>query len=172
MKTIAATSKMFPRVHLKHWYIFLAQLLQRSSCLNPRMTILHLPFMHFCLLNVSLVNELFWKRLFKITHTLNSRTAVCIQILWKGTSQVLGVGTGQTAWSALAALSSPASCPHTLPSKQRSSAANWLTKRSERKSIGGEGGGDVNKYFINWTSILKLDLPNFNQICSGSPISC
>lgn len=60
-------------------------------------------------------------------------------MLWKGTSQVLGVGTGQTAWSALAALSSPASCPHTLPSKRCPSDANWLTELLWEEAYGKGG---------------------------------
>lgn len=114
--------------------------------------------MHSVLLIISFVNEVFKKkkkRCFEITHTPNSRTAVCIQTLWKGTSQVLGVGTGQTAWSALAVLFSPASCPHTLSSKLCSSDANWLTEQPLwRESLWRSGGGAVDKYFINLTENL------------------
>ena len=119
-----------PRILLKHRVgLFFWHNCFREVLLNPFMVMVYLPFMHSCLLNLSLVNKLFKKKiLFKITHTLNSRTAVCLLMLWKGTSQVLGVGTGQTAWSALAALTSPAGCPHTLPSKRCSSDANWLTE--------------------------------------------
>lgn len=128
----------------------LGQLLSRSSHLNPCMVIFYLPFMHSCLLNVVLSTSYFKKVLFKVTHTLNSRTALCIQMLWKGTSQVLGVGTGQTASSALAALSSPAGCPHTLPSKRCSSDANWLAEPLREEAYGRRRGeGDAEKYFIN-----------------------
>ena len=71
-------------------------------------------------------------------------------MLWKGTSQVLGVGTGQTASSALAALSSPAGCPHTLPSKRCSSDAKWLAEPLREEAYGRRRGeGIAEKCFIN-----------------------
>ena len=72
-----------PRILLKHRVgLFFWHNCFRKVLFNPRMVMVYLPFLHSCWLNLSLVNELFKKKiLFKITHTLNSRTAVSTHAL-------------------------------------------------------------------------------------------
>lgn len=91
MKTMAATSKISEStLKTRSRFVFLAQLLQRNPHLNPSMVILYLP-LRILVCCMKSCQWLFFLCFFEINHTPNSRTALCIHMLWKGPSQVLGV---------------------------------------------------------------------------------